>query len=497
MPALELRATRYDHPDAQRLIADLQAFYAERYGDGDDTPVDPAEFAAPAGYFAIGYVDGAPVACGGWRARDGGDPALLPGDAEIKRMYVAAEQRGRGHARAVLAELERAAAAAGRLRTVLETGTAQPEAIGLYLACGYRPMPRFGYYREYPNSRCFAKPLVPAARVGSTASEGFKIVELNCGAGIGGWQIHWMDGQYRKQPGLDRFLAGRACHSRHIPREFMAYLIRAMVERGLPCRLVMVTNRDFAHRGGPAAVRAIFDEALQPFGRDGEIRFVEDPSGLQPRADGIYHQGSRIGAFVGAEGMADLTPMLLRAALANQLFWPDSPLDTVLGDKRALALLYQHRDSGLFSPAEQALVDEFIPWSAPVRPGTVRYEGREQSLETLLRQQPAQFVVKAAQGMQGDDVFIGKYAPPAQWDAVVSRALAEPGWLAQGFCASLPFYGQRGDSGYGVFDVIWGVFGFGNRYGGTWLRLMDKDSGDGVINSSKGAQEAIVYEVEA
>lgn len=332
---------------------------------------------------------------------------------------------------------------------------------------------------------------------GVLTAEGFKIVELNCGAGIGGWQIHWMDGQYRKQPGLDRFMAGRACHSRHIPREFMAYLVRAMVERGLPCRLVMVTDRDFAERGGPAAVRAIFDEALQPFGRDGEIRFVEDPSGLQPRADGLYHQGSRIGAFVGAEGMADLTPMLLRAALANQLFWPDSPLDTVLGDKRALALLHQHRDSGLFSPAEQALVDEFIPWSAPVRPGTVRHEGREQSLETLLRRQPAQFVVKVAQGMQGDDVFIGKYTPPAQWDAVVSRALAEPGWLAQGFCASLPFYGQRGDSGYGVFDVIWGVFGFGNRYGGTWLRLMDKDSGDGVINSSKGAQEAIVYEVEA
>jgi GNAT superfamily N-acetyltransferase len=162
-PGLELRPTRYDHPDAQRLIADLQAFYAARYGAGDDSPVDPAEFAAPLGYFVVGRVGGVAVACGGWRARDGGDPELRPGDAEIKRMYVEAPRRGRGYARTVLGELERAAAAAGRRRMVLETGTVQPEAIGLYLACGYRPMPAFGYYRTDPHSRCFAKPLVRTA----------------------------------------------------------------------------------------------------------------------------------------------------------------------------------------------------------------------------------------------------------------------------------------------------------------------------------------------
>ncbi len=41
----------------------------ERYGGEDATPVDPAEFAPPLGYFTIGYVHGEPVACGGWRVR--------------------------------------------------------------------------------------------------------------------------------------------------------------------------------------------------------------------------------------------------------------------------------------------------------------------------------------------------------------------------------------------------------------------------------------------
>ncbi|GAA3225433.1 GNAT family N-acetyltransferase [Pseudonocardia petroleophila] len=155
---LDLRPVPFDHPDALRLIAEVQAFYRERYGDEDLTPLDPSEFAAPRGFFLVGYVDGTPVASGGWRARDAGeDPELRDGDAELKRMYVSAAHRGRGYARLVLAELERTAAAAGRVRTVLETGTKQPEALALYASEGYEPMSTFGIYRGEPDSRCFAK----------------------------------------------------------------------------------------------------------------------------------------------------------------------------------------------------------------------------------------------------------------------------------------------------------------------------------------------------
>ena len=77
-------------------------------------------------------------------------------------MFVRESHRRQGYARAILAELERTAAAAGRRRAVLETGTRQPEAIALYTSAGYRPAARFGHYREAPGCRCFAKSLVPA-----------------------------------------------------------------------------------------------------------------------------------------------------------------------------------------------------------------------------------------------------------------------------------------------------------------------------------------------
>jgi len=157
---LELRPTPFDHPDAVRLIGEIQQVYRERYGNADATPVEPVEFAAPYGYFVVGYVDGTAVACGGWRARNGGtDPGLHDGDAEIKRMYVAVAHRGRGFARVVLAELERTAAAAGRRRAVLETGVRQPEAIALYTSAGYVPVTKFGVSRDKAGCRCFAKPL--------------------------------------------------------------------------------------------------------------------------------------------------------------------------------------------------------------------------------------------------------------------------------------------------------------------------------------------------
>lgn len=157
---LDLRVLAYDHPDSVELIEAVQREYVARYGGVDATPVAPPEFAAPLGLFMVGYVGGRPVVCGGWRLRSSGtDPRLRDGDVELKRMFVLEEYRGRGHARRLLAELERAASIAGGNRIVLETGTKQPEAIALYRSSGYEPMPRFGVYRDSEHSLCFTKPL--------------------------------------------------------------------------------------------------------------------------------------------------------------------------------------------------------------------------------------------------------------------------------------------------------------------------------------------------
>ncbi|WP_019066567.1 GNAT family N-acetyltransferase [Streptomyces hokutonensis] len=158
---MNLRTVPFDHPDAVKLNDEVQAEYHVRYGDGgDSTPLSPTDFEPPNGVYLIAYdEDDRPVATGGWRSQDANGEGNEDGDAELKRMFVIEQARGRGLARRMLAALEENARAAGRVRMVLETGTKQPEAIALYTSSGYEPCVKFGYYRHFDDSRCFAKAL--------------------------------------------------------------------------------------------------------------------------------------------------------------------------------------------------------------------------------------------------------------------------------------------------------------------------------------------------
>jgi GNAT superfamily N-acetyltransferase len=148
------------HPDAARLVEEVQQEYVARYGGRDDTPLEPAYFDAPNGAFFVGYLDGVPVATGAWRRRTDVVVGGTDRTAEVKRMYVVPAARGCGLARAMLAHLEQTAREAGAKVMVLETGTGQPEAIALYESSGYERIPGFGFYRESPLARSFARRLV-------------------------------------------------------------------------------------------------------------------------------------------------------------------------------------------------------------------------------------------------------------------------------------------------------------------------------------------------
>lgn len=156
---LRLERVGFGHPDALRLIEEVQLEYVERYGGRDDTPLDPVMFEPPDGSFFLARLDGQAVGTGAWRRRTDVPQFAGEATAEIKRMYVVPAARGKGVARLLLAHLEETAAAAGFEVLVLETGTRQPEAIGLYESAGYTPIEGFGYYRDEPLSRCFAREL--------------------------------------------------------------------------------------------------------------------------------------------------------------------------------------------------------------------------------------------------------------------------------------------------------------------------------------------------
>jgi GNAT superfamily N-acetyltransferase len=131
---------RHEAPSAapsQALFAEYLELVRARLGDAF-VPTEAIfatedDFRGEGAAWLVLYEGDVAVACGGLRP-------LAPGIAEIKRMFVTAPARRRGHARALLAELERLAAADGRQRVRLYTTEVLREARALYRACGYRPV---------------------------------------------------------------------------------------------------------------------------------------------------------------------------------------------------------------------------------------------------------------------------------------------------------------------------------------------------------------------
>ncbi len=121
------------------MIAEMATLYGPIEGPGLPTAT-PSELGPPSGRFLVGFDGGRAVCCGGLKR-------LEDGVAEIKRMYVVPDARGRGVARALLAALEGAARDLGYAIVRLDTGPRQPGAEALYRASGYRPI---GNYNANP-----------------------------------------------------------------------------------------------------------------------------------------------------------------------------------------------------------------------------------------------------------------------------------------------------------------------------------------------------------
>jgi GNAT superfamily N-acetyltransferase len=156
---LRIEQVPLTHPDALLLIEEVQQEYVVRYGGRDRTPLQPSYFEPPDGAFYVGYRDDRPVTMGGWRFRPDVSRLGSSRAAEVKRMYVAAEARRGGLARLMLAHLEVSARSAGADVMIMETGTAQPEAMALYESAGYQLVEPFGYYRNAPLNRCYGRAL--------------------------------------------------------------------------------------------------------------------------------------------------------------------------------------------------------------------------------------------------------------------------------------------------------------------------------------------------
>ncbi len=152
VPRVRLRAEEPSSPDAQGLIAALDADLAKTYPPDVIFGLHEDDHEEERMVFLIARRGGRAIGCGALRTLDAGM-------GEVKRMYVVPDERGAGVSRILLAAIETIAIGKRFAVLRLETGKLSPAPLALYRSSGYREIPLYGEYVGNDYSICFEKKL--------------------------------------------------------------------------------------------------------------------------------------------------------------------------------------------------------------------------------------------------------------------------------------------------------------------------------------------------
>jgi putative acetyltransferase len=146
-------------PEVERLLDGSSAYAQSLYPPESNFLLDAATLERPEVTFYVARDGGRAVGIAALVVDGSGSTDAASARAELKRMFVDPDARGRGVAGALLGRIEADAAARGIREIVLETGDLHHAAQALYTRHGYREIPQFGQYIGEPHSVCFAKNL--------------------------------------------------------------------------------------------------------------------------------------------------------------------------------------------------------------------------------------------------------------------------------------------------------------------------------------------------
>ncbi|HYG63669.1 MAG TPA: amino acid adenylation domain-containing protein, partial [Thermoanaerobaculia bacterium] len=331
---------------------------------------------------------------------------------------------------------------------------------------------------------------------------GLKCLELNLVSDLGGWQAPlWAEG-YSRVPLWERFVReqGLRVACRDTVALLFEHVVSAARELGRDDGAVNAAMVLPAGAGslGPeleAWLAARYAAALRRAAplREGML-LILSYAGLRERQGMLWAGDRRVHAAVEIhhEGTA---AQALRCFKAGTLALFNAPVRAILTDKRNIALISELADRGeILTPAERALVQRHVPWTRRLAAAEASWRGGTAWLPRLALEARHELVLKRAREGRGAAVHLGASTPEAVWLERVEQALADGDWVVQERVEPLPSVHQRGERGWDLHDAVWGLFVFGERYGGAFLSLQPREQGR-VVNLTQGASAGVVFEV--
>ncbi|MEP7010029.1 MAG: hypothetical protein ABJC13_06880 [Acidobacteriota bacterium] len=327
---------------------------------------------------------------------------------------------------------------------------------------------------------------------------GFKCLEFNFGARIGGGESRFRAERYERVPELREFFEREGIPwtaQKNTTREIFHHFLDEALKLGLGregyLNLSMLLHQklDF---GLAERFKGEFDLALAERGLPlGGRLYLSQLEELYEKDGALYSGDRRI------HGMIEMTPKWTHPAAyplaaAGELVLFNGPIHWILSGKNNLALLSENQDSDRFTPEERELLSAHLPWTRIVNRREVRFDGKDWDLKTLLAERRGDLVLKSCRSLGGKDVVVGRASTDERWQEAIDTAFSGDLWIVQEFVPSRGFLALSAE-GVEPHDLIWGPFAFGDRFGGTFLRLQPARIG-GPINVKRAGSAASLFE---
>lgn len=151
MESFEFRWTDGNNEDFKKFYAITEAYYSRLVGGVEKRMAFvPYNISSSIQDVVIAYKNDNAVGCAGLK-----DYSLT--DAEVKRVWVSPDYRGKGLASQLMELIETKAKEQNFQRIILQTREMMKDAVGLYRKLGYHQIANYPPYDKLEGAVCFAK----------------------------------------------------------------------------------------------------------------------------------------------------------------------------------------------------------------------------------------------------------------------------------------------------------------------------------------------------
>lgn len=327
--------------------------------------------------------------------------------------------------------------------------------------------------------------------------EAFRLLELNVGSQLGGTDTAQVNRALLALPEFADFAEQhRLGHIDTAGRVAAALRRRAAeVTSGEPVVALVEST------GGLASYRHVFAAIQEAMARYGVHLLLGEIQELGERNGKITLRGTEIDVllryFVASEIVDDPQALavfdtVLRADEAGRTVLYTPLRGAVFASKGSLAMLHDPLVQATFSPAEQAVVDRVMPWTALL--GEARHSpAAHAELLDRCRDRREELVVKPGVGHGGVGTVIGHQVTDAVWRQALLEAAAGDHVVQERVRPATEAVVDAGTGAVHEWVANWGVFVDAEGYAGSFVRALKPGDGAVVAYSNPGTRGTCVF----